>query len=500
MGETILVESTIHNERVAILEQGRLAELYLERRRDRSLLGVILKGRVHRVLPGMQAAFVDAGLERDVFLYVDEVRRGLDVASGIDAWDDDEREEGEPAAEGPPIEALVKVGQELLVQVIKEPLANKGARVTTAITLPGRFLVYVPGASHRGISRRITDEVERERLRALLAELPPLEAGLIVRTAGQGVEAAALERDLAYLQRQHQRIVERASLLRSPSRVHQDLDLPARILRDRLGPGVDEVWIEGAETFAAAVEYVEAVEPALRGRLHQSKVRGALFARHHVERQIAAALADRVGLDSGGSLVIQQTEALVAIDVNSGRYVGRSNLQDTARTTNLEAAKEVARQIRLRNLAGIIVVDFIDMESLEHRAEVLAELETALAPDRARTRILAMSEFGLVEITRKRGRPSLERLLTRPCPRCSGRGRVPALFALALEVRRRALDTLEEQGSRRLELYAHPELIAALAGPERAILEELERASGQPIALVPEAARAPEAFDVVGLG
>lgn len=499
MGETILVEATEHGARVALLEGGRLVELYLERQRDRSLLGLILKGRVHRVLPGMQAAFVDAGLERDVFLYVDEVRRALDPGA-LEAWDDEEREEDPEADEGPPIESLIKAGEELLVQVIKEPLANKGARVTTAITLPGRFLVYVPGASHRGISRRITDEVERERLRELLAALPAVNAGLIVRTAGAGAEAAALERDLAFLERQHQRIVERAALLRAPALVHRDLDLPLRILRDRLGSGVEAVWIDGKEIFAAATEYVEAVEPALRGRLHQSKSRGGLFAQHRIDEEITAALSDRVPLRSGGSLVIQQTEALVAIDVNTGRYIGRTNLQETARAINLEAAQEVARQIRLRNLGGIIVVDFVDMESHEHRAEVLEVLELALAPDRARTRVLAMSDFGLVEITRKRGRPSLERMLTRPCPRCGGGGRVPALSALCLDLRRQLLMMLDESGSRRVELRAHPELIAALTGPERPVLDEIEHALGASLVLIPEAARSTENFELFELG
>jgi ribonuclease G len=499
VSETLLVETTPHVARVALLEEGRLAELYLERTRDRTLLGAIFKGRVHRVLPGMQAAFVDVGLERDVFLYVDEVRRGLENPDG---WEDEEHEgdEEQVEAEGPPIEALVKVGQELLVQVIKEPLAAKGARVTTAITLPGRYLVYVPGAGHRGISRRITDEAERERLRALLTELPATDAGLIVRTAGEGIALEALARDLAFLEREHARIVERAGLLRAPALVHQDLDLPSRILRDRLSERVEAVWIDGNETYLAARDYVEALEPTLAHRIRESRPAGALFARHRIDESIAEALSDRVRLRSGGSIVIQQTEALVAIDVNTGRYVGRHTLEDTARATNVEAATEVARQIRLRNLGGIIVVDFIDMESPEHRAEVLTTLETALAPDRARTRILAMSEFGLVEITRKRGRPSLERMLTRPCPRCAGKARVPALGTICLAVRGAVLEHLAEVGSRRVELRAHPEIVAALAGEERAIVVELEQAIGSALRLTVDASRSPEQFEVLGLG
>ena len=374
MTNKMLIESDPHQTRIAVLESDRLTEIFVERHRHRGCVGNVYKGRVTRVLPGMQAAFVDVGLERDAFLYVS------DVAPDVEAMEDMEIEEpaDEPPAQHhhatPSIDDLLKPGQEIIVQVVKDPLPNKGARISTHVTLPGRYLVLLPTVRHFGVSRRIEEEAERERLLALLAELPLAAGGLIVRTVGEGKGPEEFESDLEYLVRLWEKIRQRAGRVSAPTLLHQDLDLALRVVRDLLGQDFAVLWVDGEETYERIVEFLDQVQPALVGKVKLFRQGATLFEQFGIEEQIEAALKSKVWLKSGGYIVINPTEALVAIDVNTGRFVGQSNLEDTVLQTNLEAVQEIVRQIRLRDLGGIIVIDLIDMIEKEHREEVFAAL------------------------------------------------------------------------------------------------------------------------------
>lgn len=480
MRRSLLVESHPHQSRVVLLEDGRPVEVFLERRERGSVVGNVYKGRVSRVLPGIQAAFVDIGLERDAFLYVDDLASDPAALEAMEDEDAEDGAEGEPAVAAAIAERLA-TGDELLVQVLKDPLANKGVRISTQITLPGRFLVLLPEVRHFGVSRRIEDPGERERLRSLVESLPDSDGGLIVRTAGQGKDREELERDRSYLERLWRRIRETAETSPAPARVHRDLDLPLRAIRDLLTEEVEEVRVEGRETWSRIVDFLETLGSPLVDRVRLEEDGGSLFDRMGVETAIEGAVRSRVWLPSGGYLVIHPTEALVAIDVNTGRYVGRSSLEDTVVRINLEAVEEVVRQIRLRDLSGIIVVDFIDMEVVENRRQVFESLERELAKDRARNKVLAISEFGLVEITRKRSRTNLYGLLTRPCIYCEGSGRLRSAPTLCLEIRRRVLARRAELAGRPVRIAAHPEVAAVLRGPEAPILEELSEVLGSPV-------------------
>lgn len=481
----MLVESDPHETRVAILEHDRLTELYIERHHDQGVVGNIYKGRVNRVLPGMQAAFVNIGLDRDAFLYVSEVLQTPDPLLAEEMGDEEDSEgDGEHGSEpeilAPPppeksIDQLLRQGQEVVVQVLKDALPNKGARVSTQITLPGRSLVLLPNVPHLGVSRRIEDEEHRESIRQMLEELQPPGCGLIARTAGADASREELASDLDYLQRLWQRLSARAEQVSAPTLVHRDLDLALRVVRDELSEEFSVVWVDGEETYERLVEFVDQIQPSSvqRVRLHEQDK--GLFERFNLHQEIEAALGTKVWLKSGGHIVIHPTEALVAIDVNTGRYVGRHNLEDTVLTTNLEAVQEIVRQVRLRNLGGIIVLDLIDMVEEEHREQVFAALERELAKDRAKNKVLEISEFGLVQLTRKRSRPSLERILTRPCPYCRGTGRTKSLTTLVLELRRQLLRHRGRYVEREILLRVHPEVAQALQRNEGYILDELER-------------------------
>ncbi|HEX4952635.1 MAG TPA: Rne/Rng family ribonuclease [Thermoanaerobaculia bacterium] len=481
----MLVESDPHQTAIAVLENDRLTEIYVERHRHRSIVGNLYKGRVTRVLPGMQAAFVDIGLERDAFLYVSDVADEV-LSAGREemAFDLDEPANGSlSSAPMPSIDELLKQGQELLVQVIKAPLPSKGARITSQVTLPGRYLVLLPTVRHVGVSRRIEDDAERARLLELVSEIAPAGFGLIVRTVGEGKGRAEFEADLAYLTRLWQQVRERTGRAGAPTLVHRDLDLALRVVRDVFSPDVSVLVVEGEEAYTRIVDFLDQVQPSLvpRVKLHGSD--GALFDRFGINEEMEAALKSKVWLKSGGYIVINQTEALVAIDVNTGRYTGERNLEDTVLKTNLEAVAEVVRQVRLRDLGGIIVVDFIDMTQEEHRQQVFRALEAELHKDRARTKVLSISEFGLVEITRKRSRANLERLLTQACPYCGGTGRIKSVSTICLSIRREVLRSRDEPHAREILLRVHPEVARALQQEERPILEELERALGVAVLL-----------------
>jgi ribonuclease G len=498
MTSKMLIESDPHQTRIAVLEDDRLTEIFVERHRHRGLVGNVYKGRVTRVLPGMQAAFVDVGLERDAFLYVS------DVASDVESMEDldlDETRHDEPPSHqtgSPSIDDLLKPGQEIIVQVVKDPLPNKGARISTHVTLPGRYLVLLPTVRHFGVSRRIEEEAERERLLGILHHLPLPGGGLIVRTVGEGKGPEEFESDLLYLSRLWEKIRQRAVKVSAPTLLHQDLDLALRVVRDLLRQDFAVLWVDGEATYERIVEFLDQVQPSLVAKVKLFRQGATLFEQFGIEEQIEAALKSKVWLKSGGYIVINPTEALVAIDVNTGRFVGESNLEDTVLQTNLEAVQEIVRQIRLRDLGGIIVIDLIDMVEAAHREQVFAALEREIRKDRAKTKVLNISEFGLVEITRKRSRANLERLLTQPCPYCSGRGRIKSNTTLALNLRKELLHMRGRIGNGgELLLRVHPEIARSLQQEERAILDELERSLGVRILLQSDPELHHERFDVV---
>jgi ribonuclease G len=467
---------TPYETRVAVREDGVLVEVLLERTRERSIVGSLYKGRISRVLPGMQAAFVDIGLDRDAFLYVDDV---------VEALEEEDVEPGEVAAV--PIQDLLREGQEVVVQVTRELGSSKGPRATSHVTFPGRYLVLLPDSSHIGVARRITDQAERDRLRALLAEIAP-GGGVIVRTAGEGRERADFLSDYAVLESMWRHVQKRSEEVHAPCLLHRDLDLSLRATRDLTGPQLSELWVDDTDAYQRIVEFLDRVQPELTRRVKLYRRPVDLFEAFGIAAELEQALQPKVFLRSGGSLVINQTEALVAIDVNTGRYVGSSDLEETVFAINLEAAREVARQLRLRNLGGIIVVDFIDMEVEAHREALLEELQRALGRDRARTLVGPVGPFGLVQLTRKRTERSLERALTQACPTCDGLGRIKSAETVALEVRRAVLRDAAEREATEFAVRAHPEVVRLLSGELRGILDELRDRHGLIVRLfeVPE--------------
>jgi len=487
----MLIEQDPHRTRVAILEDDRLAELFLERSSQRGVVGNVYKGRVNRVLPGMQAAFVDIGLERDAFLYVSDVHDATgELAAEL------EPSEGETSSSRPSIDELLRPGEEIVVQVVKDPMPNKGARVTSHATLPGRYLVLMPTGSHRGVSRRIEDLGERERLKELADSLP-FSGGMIVRTAGEGRDVESFERDLEVLSRLWERITERADRSAAPTLLHRDLDVALRAVRDIFSREFDLLWVDGEDAYERIVEFLDQVQPALLERVRLYRQERPLFERFEIEDEIENALRPKVWLESGGYIVINPTEALVAIDVNTGRFVGRRALEETILQTNLEAVEEIVRQIRLRDLGGIIVIDLIDMVEEEHRERVFGTLEGLLRRDRTRNKVLSISEFGLVEITRKRSRANLERSLTQPCPYCAGRGRIKSPSTIVLSLRRDVLNHGAGPGCRELLLRLHPDVAQMLQTGERAVLDELERELGVTLLLQSDRSLHHECFDIV---
>ena len=463
----IFTNMTPYETRVAVREDGVLVELLVERSRERSIVGSLFKGRISRVLPGMQAAFVDIGLDRDAFLYVDDVAETLEE-EGL------EPEELPPAA---PIEDLLRAGQELVVQITRELGAGKGPRATSHVTIPGRYLVLLPDSTHLGISRRITDAAERERLRSLLSEIPHT-GGLIVRTAGEGRERADFLADLGMLETMWHQLRRRAEEVNAPCLLHQDLDLALRAARDLTGPQLAELWIDEPDGYERVVEFLDRVQPEMVSRVKLYRRQMDMFEAFGIETELDHALQPKVWLRSGGSVVINQTEALVAIDVNTGRYVGGADLEDTVFRINLEAAREVSRQLRLRNLGGIIVVDFIDMEDEEHREHLLEVLQRELARDRARSMVGPVGPFGLVQLTRKRTERSLERALTQPCPTCDGIGRIKAPETVCLDIRRAVLREAINLEASELTVRANPVVTRLLTGELAGIVDELKMRYG----------------------
>jgi len=488
----ILVNVAPRETRAAILENGVVQELHIERTSRRGLVSNLYKGRVSRVLPGMQAAFVEIGLERTAFLHAADIARSSS----------DDTLTNSAAASLPPIEdirRLVNAGDDILVQVIKDPIGTKGARLTTFIALPSRYLVYMPRGESIGVSARIEDESERTRLKSLLADLVTAGAGggYIVRTAAQGASRESLSEDMGYLGRLWEHVRSRAAGVAAGSVVHEDLPLTLRVLRDELARGVSRVLVDSPREFARMREFAAAFMPEAASVIELYGGPRPLFDLNGVEEEVVRALDRKVALKSGGHLVIDQTEAMTTIDVNTGAYVGHRNLEETIFRTNLEAAVSIARQLRLRNLGGIIIIDFIDMRDEPHRRAVLTALERALAGDRAQTHIVSLSPLGLVEMTRKRTRESLEHLLCEPCPSCEGRGFIRTPETVCNEIFREIVRQSRQFASRELLILAHQDVVDRLLDEESATLGELEAQVGRPIRLQVEALYGVDQYDVV---
>jgi ribonuclease G len=442
---------------------------------------------VQRVLPGMQAAFIDVGLERTAFLHAADIATPAHDSTLV----------GSAPAED--IRRLVNEGDDILVQVVKDPIGTKGARLTTFVALPSRLMVYMPRGEGVGISSRIEDEAERARLKGLVAQAVPerFTGGYIVRTAAQGATLEQIREDIQYLGRLWSHVKDKGMRARAGELVYEDLPLPTRMLRDELARGVDRVQVDNAAAHASMLEFAAAFMPGSNTRIEMYAGQRPIFDLHGVEEEIGKALERNVSLKSGGHLVIDQTESMTTIDVNTGAFVGHRNLEDTIFRTNLEAAVAIARQLRLRNLGGIIIIDFIDMSDPSHRTQVLEALEKALAGDHAQTHIASVSSLGLVEMTRKRTRDSLEHLLCAACPSCEGRGFVRTPETVCHEIFREIVRQSRQFQSKELLILAHQNVIDRLLDEESAVLAELEHQVGRPIRLQVEALYGFDQYDVV---
>jgi ribonuclease G len=476
----ILINVTSREVRAAELQDGILQELLVERAAHTSLLGNVYKGKVSRVLPGMQAAFVEIGLQRTAFLHAS------DVAASDNRHDH------------PDIRELLREGDDVIVQILKEPIGNKGARLTTQITIPSRYLVMMPKRPGIGVSARIENPEERERLRSLAedAAADSTAHGYIVRTAAEGATLDMITADVRFLSKLWDVLCRTAAELSGIGVVHADLPLAIRVIRDLSNKQIERVRVDSEECMASILEFVSNFMPeAPRIELYEG--RRPIFDLYGLDDEITRALDRKVSLKSGGYLIIEQTEAMSTIDVNTGAYVGRSNLEDTIFRTNLEAAVAIARQLRLRNLGGIIILDFIDMQSEGHRNQVLEALEAAMLPDSARTQITHVSPLGLVEMTRKRTRESLEHILCESCPACNGRGHVKTAETVCYEILRELLRQHRQFPKSEFVVIAHDDVVEKLLDEEASILVEMEELTGRPVRLQAQAMSRQDAFDVV---
>jgi ribonuclease G len=533
----IAINASALEVRVALLEDNELAEFFLERNRQIGLAGNIYKGKVTRVLPGMQAAFVDIGLEKAGFLHVSDFQDGISALSSVaevigegevetePVGEGESAYEGSPANEEPapnggapaqprgrrgrggrrqksqrsnlPIEQQLRRGQDIIVQIAKEPMGTKGARLTSSISLPGRHLVYTPTSNHIGVSRRIASAEERARLRADVGELRPEQGGFIVRTACEGVSRREIQRDVAFLTKLWGSILRKNESMPPASILYSDLDVALRVVRDMFSSEVDRLWCDDPNTYSRIVQFVQNYMPRLRTRVMLHDGNDPLFDRFNIEPQIERALERKVWLKSGGYLVFDQAEALTAIDVNTGRFVGKRNQDETVLKTNLEAVEEVVKQLRLRNIGGIIIVDFIDMGREADRKKVSDALAQALKRDKARTSALKISELGLAQMTRKRTRESIEKLLTDTCPRCEGRRVVKSVPTLAADV----LRGIQREAVRRapgdmLIVKLNPEVARYLYDHAAKDLETLEHRLSTKIVLRSNDGIQPGAFEL----
>ena len=522
MSAELLVNVTPRETRVALIESGALQEIFIERANRRGLVGNIYKGRVCRVLPGMQAAFVDIGLDRAAFLHASDIadadaQQVRDApASGGNGSPPARAESLSMLRNGAAITDLVRDGQEVLVQVIKDPLGTKGARLTTHVSIPSCYLVYMPGAGTIGVSQRIEDEDERRRLRELVRDgarraadgngsasdegpgedwMP--EDGYIVRTAAEGCSQTIIEADMRFLRRLWESVHTLAASVNGPGIVHEDLTLVIRTLRELSATTIERVRIDSHETLRRVLDFTGRFLPEMSPRIELYTGEGPIFELYAVEDEIQKALHRKVQLKSGGHIVIDQTEAMTTIDVNTGGFVGHRNFDETIFKTNLEAAQTIARQLRLRNLGGIIIIDFIDMGNDSHKRQVLRAMEKALARDHTRTHISNVSPLGLVEMTRKRTRESLEHVLCDPCPTCNARGSIKSADTVCYEIFREIMREARQFDTERLLVIASPEVTDQLVDEESPTFAELEAFIGKPITLQVESLYSREQYDVV---
>jgi ribonuclease G len=508
MYKKIIINVADHETRVALLEDETIAELFIERKGSRDNTGNIYKGRVQRVLPGMQAAFVDIGLNQAAFIYVDDVIKEnykeieehftCDEEGG-DSFVPEEKQVAYPTrAEKENIEDLITEGQEVLVQVSKSPIGTKGARITSNISLPGRFLVLMPTSSHIGISRRIEEESERKRLKDIVAELASnSEMGYIVRTAAEGVQSEKIAYEMGFIKNLWCNIQKKYQTSGTPSLLHQELNLSLRAVRDLLIQEAEKLVIDSRKDYESILTFLDTFNPSLKDSVEFYEGKEPIFDAYNLEGDISRALKRKVWLKSGGYIVIEHTEALVAIDVNTGRYVGKHNLEETILKTNLEAVKEIAYQIRLRDIGGIIIIDFIDMEKKSNQEKVFSALNEAFTKDRSKTHILPISEMGLIEMTRKRTRKPLTRLLCDPCPYCDGEGYIIATKTICYSIYREVLRYAADMTGNRLTLRVNPEVAEFLHGEENRLVPNLEMIVGKQIVIYPDSRYHMEAFDII---
>ncbi|MGM0418790.1 MAG: Rne/Rng family ribonuclease [Thermodesulfobacteriota bacterium] len=511
MEKELIINASLHETRVALLENGVLAELFIERGIDENIVGSIYKGKIQRVLPGMQAAFVEIGLEKAAFLYVDDVlhteKLNLESEDFIEKYDEPEDEEGFIESETElkengkkedfEIQHVLNQGQDIVVQISKGPVGSKGARVTTHISIPGRYLVLMPTIDHIGVSRRIGDAAERERLRKLLENGRNNNYGFILRTAAEGVDDDALLREMNFLEKLWKTVVEKNRVKEAPACLHKDLSVTLRAVRDLLTHEVNKVVIDIKDGYKAVKNFLNKhmVDFPVEVDLFQGKE--PIFDAYNIEGDIQRALKNKVWLKSGGYIIIEHTEALVAIDVNTGRYVGKHNFEETILKTNLEAVKEIAYQTRLRNLCGIIIIDFIDMENTSNQERVFNALKDALKKDKTKTYVLPMTDLGLIQMTRKRERKELNKTLCEPCPYCEGRGFLNSgktiCYNIVRDVKRKSVDMTGES----MTIRCNTEIAELLHGEESKVFNIIEDFIQKPVVVYPVASYHREQFDIV---
>ena len=513
MTKEMIVSSNGHETMVAILEDDLVAEIFVERERHRGVVGNVYKGRVSKILPGMQSSFIDLGLERDGFLYVADVVDTMEEFDKLESADEEGNgksggRERAPGAAPPPhakIEDLLREGEEILVQVVKEPLGTKGARLTSHVTMPGRFLVFMPTVDHVGVSRKIESREERSRLRGIVREFREAHGftgGVIIRTAASGRPKEDILGDLDAFHRIWTEMRQRNESSRAPAVLYQEQSIVSRLLRDLLTEDFQAIRIDNATEHQRVLELIERIMPSLAPKVKLYSKPYPIFDEYGVQAEIDKALRSKVWLKSGGSIVINQTEALVAIDVNTGRFVGKKTsgrLEDTIVKTNLEAVKEIVRQIRLRDLGGIIVLDLIDMEDRKNRQKVYQAVETELGKDRSPSKALQVSDFGLVIVTRKRVKQSLERVLTEPCPYCSGTGVIKSSSTICYEILSEVKKVSPELNGHRLLLRVNPDIARALKEEEHAVLKDLRQSIGKDVTIRADVHLHHEQFDVMAV-
>lgn len=487
MSAELLINVTPSETRVAMIEGGCLQEIHVEREAKRGIVGNIYKGKVSRVLPGMQAAFVDIGLEKAAFLHAS------DIVPHTECVAENEKQQFQVRD----ISELVRQGQDIVVQVVKDPLGTKGARLTTDITLPSRYLVFMPGASHVGVSQRIDSEEERNRLKRVVGKYCDENGGFIIRTAAEGADDKELSQDASFLKRLWSKVTERRAKYKTRSTLYGELGLSQRVLRDFVGTELTKILVDSRLEFENLKEFTSEYVPELTEKLELYEGEKPIFDMYDTENEIQRALERKVLLKSGGYLIIDQTEAMTTIDINTGAFVGRRNLEETIFNTNIEATQAIARQLRLRNLGGIIIIDFIDMTSEEHRQRVIHSLQVSLDKDRVKTNINGFTQLGLVEMTRKRTRESIEHILCSTCPTCEGRGRVKTVESVCYEVLREITRVNRAYDVDKFVVYASPAVADTLQGDEYHALAELEVFIGKQVRIQAEPLYIQEQFDVV---